>query len=99
MVQQQLQGVSVPGQAETLQRNQLVTAHSMASFEGISSQALRRPKAYVSTHVPDGVFSWAAVHQYGAADVGQLKAAVLHGDLLLVSGRKGIAAVNCLTGA
>jgi hypothetical protein len=70
-----------------------------AAFEGISSQPLRKPKAYVSTNVPDGAFSWAAVHQYGAADVGQLKAAALHGDTLLVSGRKGIAAVNCQTGA
>jgi hypothetical protein len=70
-----------------------------ASFDGISSQALRRPKAASSTQVADGAFCWATVHQYGAADVGQLKAAVLHGDTLLVAGRRGIAAVDGLSGA
>lgn len=68
-----------------------------ASFDGLASRALRKPQAPV-TVVPGGAFSYAAVHAFGAADVGQLKAACLHGDTLYVSGRKGIAAVNCLTG-
>lgn len=69
-----------------------------ASFDGLASRALRKPPTPVTTQVPAGAFSWAAVHAYGAADVGHLKAACLHDDTLYVSGRKGIAAINCLTG-
>lgn len=69
------------------------------SFNGVSSQPLRKPKAASSTTVPHGTFAWASVHQYGASDVGQLKAACLHGDLLYTAGRKGISRINCASGA
>lgn len=72
---------------------------SAASFNGVSSQPLRRQKPASSITVPDGTFSWAAVHQYGATDLGQLKAACLHGDVLYTSGRKGISRINCATGS
>lgn len=69
-----------------------------STFNGISSQALRKPRALSSLSVADGAFSWAAVHQYGATDMGQLKAACLHCDTLYVSGRKGISRISCTTG-
>lgn len=69
------------------------------AFNGVSSQPLRKPKAASSITVPYGTFSWATVHQYGASDMGQLKAACLHGDVLFTSGRKGISRINCTTGA
>jgi hypothetical protein len=70
----------------------------MSAFNGISSQPIRKPKVQSTIAVPDGAFSWATVHQYGAADIGQLKAACLHGHMLYTSGRKGVNKINCLTG-
>jgi hypothetical protein len=69
------------------------------SFNGVSSQPLRKPKATSSVTVPYGTFSWATVHQYGPSDIGQLKAACLHGDVLYTAGRKGISKINCATAA
>jgi hypothetical protein len=70
----------------------------MSAFNGISSQAIRKPKVQSTITVPGGTFAWATVHQYGATDLGQLKAACLHGDVLYTSGRKGISRINCATG-
>eukprot|EP00879_Flechtneria_rotunda_P021123 GHRR01022253.1.p1 GENE.GHRR01022253.1~~GHRR01022253.1.p1 ORF type:complete len:124 (+),score=36.51 GHRR01022253.1:401-772(+) len=68
------------------------------AFEGFSSQALRRPEAASSTNVSPGTFAWATVHQYNAADTGQIKAACLHEDVLYISSRKGIWQINSATG-
>lgn len=70
----------------------------MSNFLGPSSQSLRRPVLQASTAVLDGAFEWALVHQFGAADIGQLKAACLVHDEIYVSGRKGISKINCETG-
>jgi hypothetical protein len=68
------------------------------AFDGLTSSPLRRPEASNSTYVSPGAFAWGLVHQYAAADTGQLKAACLHEDTLYVSSRKGIWQIDSRSG-
>jgi hypothetical protein len=59
----------------------------------VVGRPLRRAGAARTTDVAPGVLQWGVAHSYAAADVGQVKAAALHGGRLFLASRKGIGAV------